>query len=390
MSNDYMATKYRGQARLAAALKALGWQVFGETEGDPNAAEMINLALWHGYATHPDFPGIVVVCGIDDRNETEYRQPDWPAFRHNDRGIFYHMEDDGHYLTSGNGAYWAGDLAQGMEHAQNHANFIHRRATNVTKAKQRKAEKEQKRLAKEQRDKERAEKLAAKEKAKADKVGCQDHDIRPQGGGGPDTLVKPAKKSKAKKEAAADATDAAESAEHRATDAAADAGAAAETKPAKAAKTPKSVKVENPADLIVLDLKPLSPLILNPVPVVVDALVTALLEEPEWLPPGTDFAGIAADKIATFYGFDKIKTTNAARQLATLLRDPDISARRAQAARHGAAQPGPHPIELAEVRGAARRKDLQDRRPAQLCPTATHRLRRPHSLRRAGGPRRIP
>ena len=65
------------RARLALALKERGWEIFGYTEGDPNATDEVNLAHWHGYAKHPDYPDVIVVCGITDSNEQIYRRLDW-------------------------------------------------------------------------------------------------------------------------------------------------------------------------------------------------------------------------------------------------------------------------------------------------------------------------
>jgi hypothetical protein len=317
MSNDYMATKYRGEARLAVALKELGWQVHGETAGDPDAKDLINLALWHGYASHPDFPGIIVVCGIDDKKKTEYVQPGWPSFKPNGTGVFYHIEEDGIYRTMGNGAGWAGDLAEGKQHAQHHAEFIHRRAANLTKAKQRKAEKERKRLARIAKEQARAAKQAAQAEAKQAREAARAAKAAATG-----AIVKPARSPKSSQAGpvpcAAGLPSELEAQE-------AHPGAAA-GKPQRAeAKAPKPAAAAHPEDLVVFDLKPLSPLILDPKPVVVDVLVTALLDEPAWLPPGTDFPAIAATKIAAFYGFDTDKAVAAARNLTALLKDPAIS-----------------------------------------------------------------
>ena len=79
----------------------------------------------------------------------------------------------------------------------------------------------------------------------------------------------------------------------------------------------------NPADLVVLP--PVSPLIVDKMPVVIDALVTNMVNRPTFLPPETDFAAIAAVKIAEHYGFDNAKTTAAAHQLAALLQDPEVT-----------------------------------------------------------------
>ncbi|MFN8467299.1 MAG: hypothetical protein U0X20_17205 [Caldilineaceae bacterium] len=271
-------TRLRGQARLAVALQKLGWTIHGFTEGETETDEVVNIAQWHGYAEHPDFPNIVVVCGIDDRNKTEYMRAEWPKFRPTWVGIFYHLEDltpNGlGMITTASGAYYTGTLSEGMTHADIDADRIHRRAEKETKRKQRKIEKERKAAEREQKAKEREAAKAQKEQAKLDKAAAKAAGKKPAG----ESTV-------------------------------------------TVAAPPKDAKEEaKPEDLIQLDLKPISPLILDPVPVVVDALVTALLDEPEWLPPDTDYPAIVATKIATFYGFDESKTSAAAHTLAQAIK----------------------------------------------------------------------
>jgi len=286
--------KYRAQARLANALREKGWMIYGYTEGDTEATDMVNVAQWHGYAEHPDLPGIVIVCGLDLKNEPIYRNPDWTAkFAPNGNGVFYHLEEDGHYRTMGNGTHWNGTLSDDARKSlAQHADFLHRRATALVTAKRRKAEKAAKKEAAELRRKQAAEKKEAKTQRKQDREAAKAAKTTGAGAGGTSS------------------NDSAPAASDR-----------------KRPALPKGMKPgDDPADQIVLDLKPLSPLITDPTPVVIDALVANLMNRPTWLPPETDFAAITAAKIAEFYGFDAAKTTEAARQLAALLEDPAISA----------------------------------------------------------------
>lgn len=277
MTVPYTITRTRGQARLAIALQKRGWTIHGFTEGETETDEIVNIAQWHGYAEHPDFPNIVVVCGIDDKNKSEYLRPDWPPFRPTWVGTFYHLEDlapkeEGGLgiITTGSGAYYTGELSQGMKYADDDADRIQRRAEKETKRKVRKAEKARKAIEKEQKLKDREAAKAAKEQARLDKAAAKAAGKKPAG----ESTV-------------------------------------------KVTAPPKDAEAEaKPEDLIQLNLPPLSPLIMDPVPVVVDALVTALLDEPEWLPPDTDYPAIVAAKIAAFYRFDEGKTSAAAHTLA--------------------------------------------------------------------------
>ena len=109
----------------------------------------------------------------------------------------------------------------------------------------------------------------------------------------------------------------------------------------------------------------MSPLIVDPTPVVIDALVANMINRPTFLPPETDFGAIAAAKIAEHYGFDAAKTTEAARQLAALLKNPDVTSMtpglRNNTLRTHAAQPAP----LAEKGAhAAQWQDVPNPRPS--------------------------
>ena len=122
---------HRARARLALALKERGWEIFGYTEGDPNATDEVNLAHWHGYAKHPDYPDVIVVCGISDSNEQTYRRLDWAdKFKANwANGWYYHIEFEGKYKTMGSGTSWAGDMSeQGKASVKTHADYITERA----------------------------------------------------------------------------------------------------------------------------------------------------------------------------------------------------------------------------------------------------------------------
>ena len=125
---------HRAHARLALALKERGWEIFGYTDGDPDAKQEINVAHWHGYAKHPDYPDVIVVCGITDSNEQVYRSLDWPdKFKPNwANGWYYHIEFEGKYKTMGSGTSWGGDLSEkGKESVQTHAEYITDRAQEV-------------------------------------------------------------------------------------------------------------------------------------------------------------------------------------------------------------------------------------------------------------------
>ena len=188
MTVPYTITRTRGQARLAVALQKRGWAIHGFTEGETETDEIVNIAQWHGYAEHPDFPNIVVVCGIDDKNKSEYLRPDWPPFRPTWVGTFYHLEDlapkeEGGLgiITTGSGAYYTGELSQGMKYADDDADRIQRRAEKETKRKVRKAEKARKAIEKEQKLKDREAAKAAKEQARLDKAAAKAAGKKPAG-----------------------------------------------------------------------------------------------------------------------------------------------------------------------------------------------------------------
>lgn len=284
----------RAQARLATALRATGWQIFGYTDGDPDATDEVNLAMWHGYAKHPDYPDVIVVCGIDLRNEPVYRSPAWPdKFGTNGNGWYYHIEFEGKYQTMGSGVSWSGSLSDEAKDAvKNHAEFINRRAAKLVQARTRKAEKAAKKEAAEEKRRLAAEKKANKAVAKTERE------------------AKKAAKTAGAAEAEAEPAEAQEAEEAQ----------EAQEAPKGRGKKDKDV---DPADLVVLPA--VSPLIADKTPVVIDALVANMLNWPTFLPPETDFATIAAVKIAEHYGFDAAKTTAAARQISALLEDPDVS-----------------------------------------------------------------
>ena len=127
----------------------------------------------------------------------------------------------------------------------------------------------------------------------------------------------------------------------------------------------------------------MSPLIVDPTPVVIDALVANMINRPTFLPPETDFAAIAAVKIAEHYGFDTARTTEAARQLAALLKDPDVTSmtpgQRNNTLRTQAREPAPLAGKGAH---AAQRQDVPSSRPQQLRGHPEHRIRRARSRRR--------
>ena len=139
---------HRARARLALALRERGWEIFGYTDGDPDATQEINVAHWHGYAKHPDYPDVIVVCGITDSNEQIYRNLDWPdKFKPNwANGWYYHIEFEGDYKTMGSGTSWAGDLSEkGKESVKTHANYIVDRAQKYIAKRTKDAEKAAKR-----------------------------------------------------------------------------------------------------------------------------------------------------------------------------------------------------------------------------------------------------
>ena len=296
---------HRARARLALALKERGWEIFGYTEGDPNATDEINLAHWRGYAKHPDYPDVIVVCGLTDSNEHIYRGLDWPdTFKPNwANGWYYHIEFEGKYKTMGSGTSWAGDLSEkGRESVTTHADYITGRAQKYVAQRQKAADKAAAEAAKAERKAAREAKKKAKEEAAAAKAAGA--------------------KGKSKKDAQANGT--AGTADAAATEAIAAPAEGQEPQEAPAApKRKKKEEVVDPADLVVLP--PVSPLIADKLPVVIDALVTNMVNRPAHLPEGTSFEDIAAAKIAEFYGFDAAKTTDAARQLAALLQDPEVT-----------------------------------------------------------------
>ena len=161
---------HRARARLALALKERGWEIFGYTEGDPNATDEVNLAHWHGYAKHPDYPDVIVVCGITDNNEQIYRRLDWPdKFKATwANGWYYHIEFEGNYKTMGSGTSWAGDLSeQGKASVHTHADYITERAQKYVAKRTKDAEKAAKRKEIDDRKAARLAKKQAKEEKKA-------------------------------------------------------------------------------------------------------------------------------------------------------------------------------------------------------------------------------
>ena len=293
---------HRARARLALALKERGWEIFGYTEGDPDARDQVNLAHWHGYAKHPDYPDVIVVCGINDSNEQVYRRLDWPdKFKANwANGWYYHIEFEGKYKTMGSGTSWAGDMSeQGKASVNTHADYITERAQKYIAKRAKDAEKAAKRKEIDARKAARLAKKQAKEEEKA---------------------ARAANKGKGKQDAGQAGTEAAETVTEPA-----EGQAPLEAQEPQEAPKRKKKEAEpvDPADLVVLP--PVSPLIVDKLPVVIDALVTNMVNRPAHLPEGTSFEDIAAAKIAEFYGFDAAKTTDAARQLAALLEDPDVT-----------------------------------------------------------------
>ena len=227
---------------------------------------MVNLAQWHGYAKHPDLPGIVIVCGIDRSNEPIYRNPDWTAkFAPNGNGFFYHMEEEGHYHTMGNGASWNGDLSdEARKSLAQHADFMHRRATALVTAKRRKAEK-----------------AAKKDSGRAAQTAGGREEGRPRRSG--------SRTAKAARRPRPPAPASDSSSRQR----------PGRRRPQERPALPKGKKPgDEPRRSDRARPQAAEPLIADPTPVVIDALVANLLNRPTWLPPETDFAAIAADKIA--------------------------------------------------------------------------------------------
>jgi hypothetical protein len=278
---EWFDNRIRGQARLAQELMRRGWQVFGYTQGNTESDDMLNMAHWHGYATHPAFPGYTVVCGVSTTNATEYLQPNWPKIAPNGAGsTFYTIWDmspdligpahpHGACITSGIGASWAGSLGDGIKQAASAADGIHGRVEREHTRKRKRAEKARRRAAIEERKQARAANKTAREAAK---------------------------------EAAANAPT----------------GASAPGAKQQKGRTPA------PDLSAAIVLPPVSPFIADRTPVVVDAIVANLMQAPQWL-PDADFAGLAAQKIAEHYGFDPARTLAAARQVEKLLHSDDVA-----------------------------------------------------------------
>ena len=268
---------HRARARLALALKERGWEIFGYTEGDPNATDEVNLAHWHGYAKHPDYPDVIVVCGISDSNEQTYRRLDWAdKFKANwANGWYYHIEFEGQYKTMGSGTSWAGDMSeQGKASVKTHADYITDRAQKYIAKRTKDAEKAAKRKEIDDRKAARLAKKQAKEEEKAARAANKG-------------------KGKGKQDASQTGAEAAEAVAEPA-----EGQAPLEAQEPREAPKRKKKEAEpvDPADLVVLP--PVSPLIVDKLPVVIDALVTNMVNRPTFLPPETDFAAIAAVKIA--------------------------------------------------------------------------------------------
>ena len=137
----------------------------------------------------------------------------------------------------------------------------------------------------------------------------------------------------------------------------------------------------DPADLVVLP--PVSPLIVDKLPVVIDALVTNMVNRPTFLPPDTDFAAIAAVKIAEHYGFDNAKTTAGRPPARRLAPGPRGHQPDAWPAQQHAAHPRPRPAPLAGERSAC---CTEARRSEPATPAVhdhpKHSIRRPRDLYR--------
>ena len=276
---EWFDNRIRGQARLAQELMRRGWQLFGYTPGDTESDDLLSMAHWHGYATHPAFPGYTVVCGVSTNNATEYLQPNWPKIAPNGAGsTFYTIWDmspdqidpahpHGAYITSGVGAAWAGSLSDGLKQAASTADCIHGRVEREHTRKGKRAE-------------------------------------------------------KARKQAESQARRLASAANKAAREAARGTGAKAPAAPAGAKQEKGRTPAPDPSAAIMLP--PVSPLIADRTPVVVDAIVANLMQAPQWL-PDTDFAGLAAQKIAEHYGFDPARTLAAARQVEKLLHSDDVA-----------------------------------------------------------------
>ena len=258
--------------------------------------------MWHGYAKHPDYPDVIVVCGIDRRNEPVYRSVEWPdKFGTNGNGWYYHIEFEGKYQTMGSGVSWSGSLSDERQGGRPGTRRIHQPPR-----------------------RELVQARAARTPKRPPSKGSRRRRSRPPGraaeeegeqGQRPRPNVGPRRRALPKAAGAADSGARSKPTRPQAR--------RRKRKRAAQGQAQEKDKDIDPADLVVLPA--VSPLIADKTPVVIDVLVANMLNRPTFLPPETDFATIAAVKIAEHYGFDAAKTTAAARQLSALLQDPDVS-----------------------------------------------------------------
>ena len=292
--------------------RSVGREIFGYTDGDPDAKQEINVAHWHGYAKHPDYPDVIVVCGITDSNEQVYRNLDWPdKFKPNwANGWYYHIEFEGKYKTMGSGTSWGGDLSEERQ-GKRPGPTPTTSSTAPQKYVLAKRTKDAEKAAKRKGDRRPEGRVPRRQAGQGRSRRRWRHGQRQEEGqaGRRCRLARLTLRS----------TEPGAETQRGSRRSPGGAGGSRKQPPSARRKRKKSI----PPTWSVLP--PMSPVIVDPTPVVIDALVANMINRPTFLPPETDFEAIAAAKIAEHYGFDTAKTTEAARQLAALLKNPDVT-----------------------------------------------------------------
>ncbi len=108
-------TKQAALARLAEALKAQGWTLYGYQPNESNAMiDYYSPASWSGYAEHKAYPGLKVVASSF---APRYCTFEHPPSNESPKGAMWHIEQNGKLIASGKGFNTCGDYKNGAKAA---------------------------------------------------------------------------------------------------------------------------------------------------------------------------------------------------------------------------------------------------------------------------------
>ena len=105
-------------ARVGVEMQNRGWTIYGyKSDRSDSMTDYYDPARWDGVAVHPECPSIVV--GVKSRGRsrfyTEAYYEGWPVFQATPKGKAWHVEKDGHILTTGIGLSKCASYSDGWQ-----------------------------------------------------------------------------------------------------------------------------------------------------------------------------------------------------------------------------------------------------------------------------------